>query len=246
MKIARRAAGIIGLLVIWQLGSVLTTDIFCPGPVAVFEAFIGLIRSGQLVKGIQYSFCRILVSASLSLLISIPAAVLIYGNRFIHELFFPLIGMFRFVPITAFSGLLILWFGLGEGYKIAFLTLASVVYMLPSVLLSLQEIPTGQVEAARALGMTKWQTIRHVVLTYAAPSIASSFLLMIAIGCNYINVVESVNAYFGLGYTISVAAARGKTAIVFSMIATIMVISYLIDLIGNALIRRAFKWKYIK
>ena len=69
---------------------------------------------------------------------------------------------------------------------------------------------------------------------------------MIAIGCNYINVVESVNAYFGLGYTSSVAAARGKTAIVFSMIATIMVISYLIDLIGNALIRRAFKWKYIK
>ena len=238
MNLVRKLIGVVALLLIWRIGSMLTTDIFCPGPIT------GLIQSGQLLKGIEYSFLRILISATLSLFLAIPAALAIYGDKAIHEFFFPIVSMFRFVPITAFSGLLILWFGLGESYKIAFLTLASFVYLLPTVLLALQEVPKGQIEAARALGMTKWQTIRYVVLTMAAPSIASSFLMMIAIGCNYINVVESVNAYFGLGYTISVASARGKTAIVFAMISTIMVISYLIDLFGNALIQRAFKWKY--
>ena len=241
----QKVIGILLLIFLWWIGSLLTTDVFIPSPKSVADAFIDLAKTGQLLNGIAYSFCRIFVSAIIAMALSIPIAIAIFVCNAVRSIVFPVVSAFRFVPITAFSGLFILWMGLEEGYKIGFLTLASFVYMLPSVLMALEEVPVEQIEAARALGFTKWGAVRCVVFPIALPSIASSFLMMIAIGCNYINVVESVNAKFGLGFTISVAAARGKTPVVFAAIFTIMAISFAIDAIGRKVIRSVFQWRYV-
>ena len=47
-------------------------------------------------------------------------------NRF----FDPIVAPMRYLPITAFIPLLILWFGIDESQKIAFLFLGTVVFLL--------------------------------------------------------------------------------------------------------------------
>ena len=73
----------------------------------------------------------------------------------------------------------------------------------------------------------------------------NSFLMMYGIGWTYVAVIEAVNAKYGLGYIINQGAARGKTAVVFASILTIIVFSYMFDRIGNILIRKIFRWRYL-
>lgn len=69
--------------------------------------------------------------------------------------------------------------------------------------------------------------------------------MMYGIGWTYVAVVEATNAKRGLGFIINVGAARGKTTIVFAAIIVIVLFSYVFDKIGNKVIRRVFRWRYL-
>ena len=129
--------------------------------------------------------------------------------------------------------------------KISFLFLATFVYVLPSTVLCLQDVPQDLIDTGKSIGMRTHEIITEILLPAALPSIMNSFLMMYGIGWTYVAVIEAVNAKYGLGYIINQGAARGKTAVVFAAILTIVVFSYVFDRIGNYLIRKIFRWRYL-
>ena len=245
LGLPQKIAGILILLIIWQIGSMLTTPLFIPSPMSVLTAWIGLAETGQLLPGLLYSFVRISIAALLSMIAAIPIAVLLTAVKPLKETIHPVISAMRYIPVTAFSPLLILWFGIDETMKISFLFLAAFVYLLPSTLLCLEDVPQDLIDTGRSIGMNKFEIITEILLPAALPSIMNSFLMMYGIGWTYVAVVEEVNAVKGLGFIINVGAARGKTAVVFASILTIVIFSYLFDCIGKKLIRKAFPWRYL-
>lgn len=244
-KFIQNVIGFAVLLLLWWVGSRFTSDVFLPGPEDVVESLISLCKTDQLQMGFLYTMLRIFLATAISIGVSLPLSLAIYSNRTLSNLFMPAISMFRFVPVTAFSPMLILWVGIGEGFKIAFIFCATFVYVLPSMLLSLREVSDQMVEAGKALGMKKWQITKYIVLPIAAPSISESCLMMLGIGFTYVAVTEAVNAKYGLGYIINQASSRGKMSICFAAILVIMVVSYLFDTVGKKLINKIFRWKYL-
>lgn len=241
----KKILGVIILILLWYVGSTMTTPLFVPSPMAVWEALLGLIESDQLWTGLLYSFNRISTATFLSIAIAIPLALLICSCKSLNEMISPVISAMRYIPVTAFSPLLILWFGIDEEMKISFLFLATFVYVLPSTVLCLQEVPQDLIDTGKSIGMRSHEIISEILLPAALPSIMNSFLMMYGIGWTYVAVIEAVNAKYGLGYIINQGAARGKTAVVFASILTIIVFSYLFDRIGNILIRKIFRWRYL-
>lgn len=241
----KKIFGVIILILLWYVGSTMTTPLFVPSPMAVWEALLGLIESDQLWTGLLYSFNRISTATFLSMAIAIPLALLICSCKTLNEMISPIISAMRYIPVTAFSPLLILWFGIDEEMKISFLFLATFVYVLPSTVLCLQEVPQDLIDTGKSIGMRSHEIISEILLPAALPSIMNSFLMMYGIGWTYVAVIEAVNAKYGLGYIINQGAARGKTAVVFASILTIIVFSYLFDRIGNILIRKIFRWRYL-
>ena len=63
----KKIAGVLALLLIWQVGSTMTTPLFVPSPMSVLEALVGLVKTGQLLPGLAYSFSRITIAALLSM-----------------------------------------------------------------------------------------------------------------------------------------------------------------------------------
>lgn len=204
----------------------------------------GLAETGQLQKGLAYSFLRITGASALSMLVAIPLSLLIYGVKPIKETIMPVASFLRYVPVTAFSPLLILWFGIGEQMKISFLFIATFVYLLPSILLCFNDVPQDLMDTGKTIGMTSWETIKEILLPASLPSIFSTFLMMYGIGWTYCAVVEATNAKYGLGFIINVSSARGRTAVVFGAIIVIMLFSFVFDKLGNLLIRKIFQWRY--
>lgn len=242
----KKLFGVLVMVALWQFGSTLTSPLFVPSPLAVYNALIGLAESNQLWPALMYSFARISVAALLAIAVAVPMALLLCLSKTLDEMIGPVVSAMRYIPVTAFSPLLILWFGIEEEMKISFLFLATFVYVLPTTILCLKEVPDDLIDTGKSVGMKPHQIITEVLLPAAMPSIMSSVLMMYGIGWTYVAVIEAVNAKYGLGFIINTSAARGKTSVVFAAILVIVLFSYLFDKLGNFLIQKIFRWRYVK
>ena len=241
----KRIILLIVIIGVWGIGSKYTNPIFIPSPLKVLEDFKILLLNGELFIAIKYSFMRVSVAALLSATISIPTALLIYNSKIAKDLLNPIIGVMRYIPVTAFYPLLIMWFGIDEMMKVVFLFIAAFVYMMPSVILCLEEINPGLIDTGLTIGMNKFQTIYRIQIPASLPSILNSFVMMYGIGFTYIAVAETINAKYGLGWIIQQSSSRGKTDMVFMAIIVIMIISIIFDAVSKWLIRKIFRWRYI-
>lgn len=244
MKALKRCFIFFGILAIWNMVSMNANPLFLPSPCKVLENFVTLISNGMLFKSILKSFMRITIATFISCVISLPLAFVIYGNKLIDDIVSPITNLLRYLPVTAFYPLLILWVGINEEMKITFLFCATFFYFLPSILLCIKDVDSRLIDTGYTMGMNKFQIITKIVLPYTLPNICKSILMMYGIGWTYIVVAEMTNATEGLGYLINIGSARGRTDMVFMAIITIMLISYAVDNIGNKYINNKFKWKY--
>lgn len=235
----------IAIILIWYLASLKSNPLFIPNPLTVLEDAKILLASGQLQIAILYTFRRILISSTLAGCVALPLGLLVYNFDFIKYSINPIISLMRYVPITAFYPLLIMWLGIEEEMKIAFLFIACFVYMMPSVILSLEEINHDLINTGYTIGMNKFQTIIRIQLPSMLPSILNSFVMCFGIGFTYCAVVETINAKYGLGFMIQQASSRGKTDLVFLGIIVIMIISFAFDNMAKWTIRKIFKWRYL-
>ena len=105
------------IILIWGICSRNANPLFVPDPKVVFENLIASIQSGQLWMAIKYSFLRITTASLLSATIAFPVALLVYNSRIAKDIFNPIISMMRYIPVTAFYPLLIMWFGIDELMK---------------------------------------------------------------------------------------------------------------------------------
>lgn len=233
------------VLLIWYFASLKSNPLFIPNPINVLEDAKLLLSTGQLQIAIVYTFRRILIASVLAGLIALPVGLLVYNFKIIKYSINPLISLMRYIPVTAFYPLLIMWLGIEEQMKIAFLFIAAFVYMMPSVVISLEEINQDLIETGYTIGMSKLQTITRIQLPAMLPSILNSFVMCFGIGFTYSAVVESINAKYGLGYMIQQSSARGKTDLVFLGIISIMIISFAFDNFSKWLIRKCFRWRYL-
>ncbi len=243
--IFKRIALLISILFIWHICSKYMNPIFIPKPRSVFNNLILLMKNGEIFIAIRYSFLRVTIAATMSALVAIPIALLVFNVKVAKDILDPIINIMRYLPVTAFYPLLIMWFGIDEMMKIVFLFLATFVYMMPSVILCLNEINSDLIDTGITIGMNKFQTIYKIQLPASLPSILNSFIMMYGIGFTYIAVAETVNAKYGLGWIIQQSSSRGRTDMVFMSIIVIMAISVLFDSISKRLVKMIFKWRYL-
>lgn len=235
---------LISTLFVWYGLSQVMNPLFVPDPLRVLNDAYILLIDGTLIKSIAYSFGRITTATIVAACIAIPLGLLIYNSKLANELITPITGLMRFLPITAFYPLLIMWFGIGETMKIVFLFIAMFVYMLPSVVMALKQVDINLIDTSLTLGMNRVQLNRFVILPATLPSIIQTFVMMYGIGWTYIAVAETINAKFGLGYIIQTSASRGRTDMVFMAIIIIILVSVVFDFVANKIIRKVFKWKF--
>lgn len=230
----------------WEIASRYANPIFVPRPEVVAKDFIETVQSGMMWKALYYSFLRITVATVLSAVIAIPIGVITFNCKLVKDFLYPVISAMRFIPVTAFYPLLILWFGIDELMKIVFLFIATFVYMMPSTMLALEEVNENLLDTGYTMGMNRIQGIFKIQLPASIPSLMNSFIMMYGIGWTYIAVTETVNAKFGLGFIIQQSSSRGRTDLVFMAIIAIIIVSVLFDFLASKAVRIIFRWRYLK
>jgi len=249
----RRGIGLIAVavvLVIWSVitGLKLVTPGFLPAPWQVVSALMRMswdanAGSSPLLMATLYSATRVFVSMGLVVVIGVPVGVMMGASPRINAALSPLLDPFRSAPIVAFLPIFIIWFGIEESMKVAFLFAGAVVYLIPMVRDAIQAVPNHHYVSAIDLGATPFEAIRLAVVPMALPRIADAVIVSVGIEWTYITVAEFVNAKLGLGVMIQTARRLSAMDQVFGGILVILVLALFTDLVLKFLKGWLFPWE---
>lgn len=244
------AASVAAVLLLWAVlsGAGLVSPGKLPAPWAVAQAFLYLAWDGErgqslLLTATLWSMARVLVAGLLVVLIGVPIGVLMGASTRVNAALSPLVDPFRSAPVVAVLPILVMWLGIGEAMKVAFLFLGAVVYLIPMVRDALQAVPSSYWVAARDLGATEWEAVRLAVLPIALPRIADAVIVSVSVMWTYITVAEYVNAEKGLGQLIQNAKRFSAMDQVFVGIFVIIALALLTYSGMVALKERLFPWE---
>jgi len=243
------------VLLVWCVLSYVTVDkgagrpeplishFFLPPPHEVLRGLLYLLFDQGLLSAVGTSVVRILKAFGLSVAVALPLGIFMGSFEAANKFFDSILAPMRYLPITAFIPLLILWFGIEEEQKVAFLFLGTFVFLLPVVVDAIKVVPEELVQTAFTLGATKAQAIRTVLIPAALPQIFDSFRVMNAIAWTYIILAEIVNPQNGIGYILRLAEQHTKPAWSFAGILVVGIIGLLTDLLIRGLNRLLFSWR---
>jgi len=244
---ARRliVAGVAVFLGLWCALSYtgIIPSVILPSPTEVLQAFPRLHFEEALVRSAGWSFYRVTMGFVLAALVAIPLGLLMGTFPAVKLFCAPVLDPLRFLPISALVPLTIVWFGIEERQKIAFLFMGIVVYLLPLVVEAVEKVDEVYLQTATTLGATKWQIVNQVLVPGSLPAIGEALRVMNGIGWTYVILAEVINARYGLGALITVAGKRSHVDQIFALVLVILLIGVVTDQVIRFANQRLFFWK---
>jgi taurine transport system permease protein len=163
-------------------------------------------------------------------------------NDTVRGILDPLIELYRPVPPLAYLPLMVIWFGIGETSKILLIYLAIFAPVALSALAGVRSVSQVRVRAAQALGASKIQVLRYVILPSALPEILTGIRIGLGVGWSTLVAAELIAATRGLGFMVQSAGEFLATDVVIAGISVIALIAFSLELGLRALQRRLTPW----
>jgi NitT/TauT family transport system permease protein len=225
------ALSIVIPLIIWTVISSLqiAPPLFLPTPLAVVTAGIQMFAEHNLLEDILASCGRVFVGFILAALIGVPIGLAMGTFYSMDRIFAPIVGMVRYMPITGFVPLIIIWLGLGEPSKIAIVALGVVLYNIIMVADAVKFIPDEMINVAYTLGANRWDVLWKTIVPATFPSILDTLRVNISGAWNFVMIAELLAAQSGLGYKILQSQRFLQTDKVLVCIITIGIIGLILD-----------------
>jgi ABC-type nitrate/sulfonate/bicarbonate transport system permease component len=238
---ALRSVSIVGLFVLWYAVSLINlhvwrvfNPILLPAPHEVVEAAIKLTFTGELPRDIAASLWRVVCGFLVAAILGVGLGTLIGRSRTIEKLLEPALELMRPIPPLAFLPVFVLWFGIGESSKVAFITYSAFFPIFTTTNEGIKYVDILLIRAAQTLGASERQIFRLVVLPAALPSIITGLRVGFAQCLFVIVAAEFIAADSGLGFLINDSRS-------FFLMSNMLVGAAVIGLVGfcfNSLLRR--------
>ena len=217
-----------------------------PPPTKIPGAFQQLVEHDELVSNTSRSVWLNIQGYLWALLIALPIGFLLGLIPLLRGLFSRQIDALRYLPLSALTSLFIVWFGLEDRMKIAFLAFGILVYLLPVIVQRIREVEEVYVQTAFTLSATNWQTFRSVYIPAVFSRLMDDIRVLTAISWTYIIIAELLNRQGGIGGLIFIKSKMGQIDRVFAMLLLIIVIGFLQDRLLSYIDTRLNPHKYLK
>ena len=192
---------------------------------------------------IAMSLMRVVSAFALAAAIGIPVGLAMGVSPVARALLDPFIEFYRPLPPLAYLPLVIIWFGIGETSKILLIFLACFAPVALAARSGVLSASCDQINAARALGATRLQVVRHVILPAALPDILVGLRIGMGVGWTTLVAAEMVAATAGIGQMVLNASNFLRTDIVMMGIFVIGFFAVAFEFAMRWLERRLVPWK---
>lgn len=195
------AATLLGLVALWQIGDSagLIPTLFLPAPVKIAIALYHLTISGELWKHLSASLARLAIGWIVGTLFGIGLGLAIGLSSLWRSPGMAVVSALFPIPKIALVPLFIIWFGIGEGSKIA--TLAFGVFFPTAIATAgaVDSVPRSLIRMAQSFGLSPATIVRKIVLPAALPGILNGFRVTASIAIVLLVAAEMIGAERGIG-----------------------------------------------
>jgi ABC-type nitrate/sulfonate/bicarbonate transport system permease component len=214
LKVGSVAAG----LALWHfLATVVVNDttLLVSPLVVIVTAYEMLFVTGELYPHLFASSWIFFYGFGLAILVGVPLGFLMALNAVIRDYVNPWMTTLYTTPRIAFAPVLLLWFGVGGGAKVAIVFLGCVFPILINSYYGMRVVNREFVELARSFRLGRWALFFKILLPASVPFILAGVRLAVGRGLTGVAIAEWFGATEGLGYLIFFAGQTLNIPILF-------------------------------
>jgi ABC-type nitrate/sulfonate/bicarbonate transport system permease component len=205
---ATRAGALLAALAVWAViahgnaSLAVVNPVLLPTPVQVAQVAVDTARSGELGRHVLTSLGRVAEGFGLAALAALGLGLLAGVSLPLRLMLEPVIEFVRPIPPLAFLPMFLVWFGLGEASKVAFIGYTTFFPMFVAIAASVLRVDVMLLRAAASLGASRADMMARVVLPAALPGIIVALRLGLGLALFVIVGAEFMGADAGLGHLI--------------------------------------------
>lgn len=211
-----------------------------PSPTAIFAA--GWQWHTPIMTNAWQTFITTAIGFGFAIVFGVLAGVAIGSSRLIYDGFYPALVGFNTIPKVAVVPILIIWFGVGSVPAIITAFLLSFFPILVNVATGIATVEPELQDVLRALGASKWQTIRKVGLPRAMPYFFASLKVAITVAFVGSIIAETVGSNSGIGNLMLVASSRFEVPLAFACLLVTGVMGIAMYAVAGAIEARMTGW----
>jgi len=200
-----RALAVVGALAAWTIICLLNAraefvnPVLLPTPWAVAEVGLTSARSGELGRHVLTSLGRVAEGFGIAAVAALALGLLTALCVPLRLMLEPVIEFVRPIPPLAFLPMFLVWFGLGEASKVAFIGYTTFFPMFVAIAASVLRVDVMLLRAAASLGASRADLIRRVVIPASLPGIVVALRVGFGLALFVIVGAEFMGADAGLG-----------------------------------------------
>ena len=217
----------------WEVTTALgmVDSFFFSSPSLIAKSLWTLTKNNELLTHIRVTLLEILLSFALVVLISLVIAVLFWYFDRLSAIFEPYLVILNSLPKSAMAPLFIVWLGTGMKTIIVAGVSVAIFGSIISLYTGFRQTDDGKIRLIYALGGTKRDALKKVILPGSIPLIIST--MKVNIGLSLVGVVigEFLAARRGLGYLIIYGTQTFKMSMVITSLFLLCLIAVLLFVI---------------
>lgn len=163
-------------------------------------------------------------------------------SRTVERLLMPYAFALQCLPKVAIAPLIVIWFGFGDGSKIAIAALLALFPVMINSFTGLRAVEPERIDLMRALSASRIETYRLVKLPNAAPYIFAGLDMAVVYALLGTIVAEFLGAQEGMGVVITQAESVTDVAGVFAALIILGALGMALHGLVRALERRVVHW----
>jgi NitT/TauT family transport system permease protein len=231
-------------LLAWQIAASLADSRLLPTVTAVLRAMLAQTVSGALPWNLAITLGRVAAAFTLSLLLGCALGIAMGRWRRLDLILDNAVTVLLNLPALVVIVLIYVWFGMNEIAAIS----AVALNKLPTTVVTLREgaraMDPALGEMAESFRMSRWRTLRHVILPQLAPYIFAASRAGLALIWKIVLVVELLGRSNGVGFQIQIFFQLFDVTLILAYtFAFILVVQVIEWGILQPLERRVTRWR---
>ncbi len=210
-----RPLGVVGPLVfiaviaVWEAGcrAGVIPPLVLPAPSEALAALVYLAETGLLWKHLGASLQRLLLGWTLGTLLGIVVGFSIGLFSLARAGLAPVVAAIFPIPKIALLPLFVIWFGIGEGSKVATILFGTFFPTVVATYGGVDNVDRGLIRMGQSFGLSWLSIVRKIILPGALPAILPGFRISAAIAIVLLVAAEMIGAEFGIGAYIMLAGS---------------------------------------
>ena len=238
--------GLAFFLFLWWFANstgLLNPKFLSPPQTVLTTLIFGVLPDGDIWPEIGPSLRRGLEGFAIAAALGISGGIVVGSLAFLEKILAPILLFFRNLSILALFPVFLLFFGIGEGSKIAIVAWASFWPIFITTTSAVKGVEQILINAARTLGAGRSYIFMHVVLPAAFPNIFPGIRLAAGYAFTALVAAEYLGATEGLGIYIRASQERFEIPSMYAGIVVLGLIGVAINLVLTRVEERFTRWQ---